>query len=154
MGVSVLRSYKHLPVAYCFFNDFTDFFDNSQLTKFRNIIFYPFEQEAGESTGYFKSSQGRYLLADKNGNIQCDCEEKEDAARFSVEDRCRVLPCQHRWAITDFTSFPVDSQEIYYGVFPYKNTFVWWFTFAILDFFHLISIANLALCVTCILIIK
>ncbi len=58
---------------------------NANGSALRKKQIWAFEQEAGESTGYFKSSQGRYLLADKNGNIQCDCEEKEDAARFSVE---------------------------------------------------------------------
>ena len=58
---------------------------NANGSALRKKQIWAFEQEAGESTGYFKSSQGRYLLADKNGNIKCDCEEKEDAARFSVE---------------------------------------------------------------------
>ena len=58
---------------------------NANGTALRKKQTWTFEQEAGQEGGYLKSPQGRYLAADKNGNVRCDIEEKEADAKFDVE---------------------------------------------------------------------
>ena len=58
---------------------------NANGLALRKKQMWSFEQEAGSNTGYLKSPQGRYVVADKNGNIRCDGEEKEDDAKFEIE---------------------------------------------------------------------
>lgn len=58
---------------------------NANGLALRKKQMWTFEQEAGSNQGYFKSSQGRYIVADKNGNIRCDGEEKEEDAKFEIE---------------------------------------------------------------------
>ena len=67
---------------------------NANGTALRKKQMWFFEQEAGKDGGYFKSAQGRYLVADKNGNISCECEEKEETANFTVE-----VGSDGRWGI-------------------------------------------------------
>jgi len=58
---------------------------NANGLALRKKQMWTFEQEAGSNLGYLKSPQGRYVVADKNGNIRCDGEEKEDDAKFEIE---------------------------------------------------------------------
>lgn len=58
---------------------------NANGLALRKKQMWTFEQEAGNNAGYLKSAQGRYVVADKNGNIRCDGEEKEDDGKFEIE---------------------------------------------------------------------
>ncbi|XP_074647072.1 protein singed-like [Tubulanus polymorphus] len=61
---------------------------NASATTFRKKQVWTLEYGSGSDGDvvYIKSYQGKYLAADKNGNVRCDLDEKDDAdAKFMLQ---------------------------------------------------------------------